>query len=121
MTQFEVANNPPGEEVIVHEPWSPLLNCPPVRLTTTKVPAIPVAGIALIVGNRSTVKFAPALSPELPVTFTAVPPGLKGVALVPTVNWAVTVPELMLQLGDVIRKGSAWLPVDVSWQLESRV
>ncbi len=116
--QFEVANNPPGEELIVHEPWSPLLNCPPVRLTLTKVPVIPFPGIALIVGNAVTLKFIPALSPKLPVTFTA---RTATMALVPTVNEAVTVPELVLQLGEVIRRGSAPRPIDVSWQVVSRV
>ena len=81
--QLEVANNPLGEEVIVHEPWSPLLNCPPVRLTNAEVPANPMNGTALIVGNTSTANNIEALSPVFPVTLTA---RLPGAALVPTVN-----------------------------------
>ena len=108
----EAANRPEGDADIEHE-VSPLLNCPKNMLTCTVVPGAEEGGGAKASsGKASTVKLTLPKSPELPVTVIV---GAPTAAPNPTVNDAVTMPSLTLQLGEARRLRS----VAVIWQLIS--
>jgi len=92
----EAAKSPLGVEVIVHADESPLLNCPPLRLTAIVLPGgSGETGANAIAGVASLVKDTVAESPVFPVTVIDV---TSNVAPTPTLNEPVTFPPLMLQL-----------------------
>lgn len=96
--QADDLKRPPGLEEIVQEEESPLLNAGGLpRLTSTVEPG-DVGPVSNNIGVGSTMKLCEAAAPLLLVTVTV--NGLfNGVAPVATLNEAVILPELMLQVG----------------------
>ena len=97
-THADDLKRPPGVEEIVQEEESPLLNAPVAMPTVTVAPGEPERGVSTNIGVASTMKLCEAAAPLLLVTVTV--NGLfNGVAPLATLNEAVILPELMLQVG----------------------
>ena len=100
--QADDLKRPPGFDEIVQEEESPLLNVPAPKLIKTVDPGGPPKAVTggrpekVSIGVASTMKVSVADAPLLEVTVTVMGPGVAPEA---TLNEAVILPELMLQVG----------------------